>query len=193
MASSSHAVALQSPVRRLDRATYVNMASALRTLTDRRWGSASRHSLHPITQEIVMRRIGAVAFMCAAVLLAGCGSDSGTSPSENNTLSGVFSLQWVNDKALPFSVDDAGDVFTITSDRITFQPDGRFVESIAASVTSGGSTQTATLSSSGTYTYSASTTAVSLVASDGARISGTVLNDTMQLHDGSDTFVFYRQ
>ena len=140
-----------------------------------------------------MRRIRAATYILAAILLASCGSDSGTNPSENNTLSGMFSLQWVNEKALPFSVDDAGDVFTITSDRITFQSDGRFVESIGASVTSGGRTESATLSSSGTYTYSASTTAISLVASDGTRISGTVLNDTMQLHDGADTFVFYRQ
>ena len=140
-----------------------------------------------------MRRIRALTHVAAALLLASCGSDSGTSPSSNATISGAFVLQYVNDKPLPFSVSEAGAVFTITGDRITFQLDGRFVESITVSVTAAGQTETSTVSSSGTYRYSASSTAISILASDGTQIAGTVSSDTMQLHDGSDTFTYYRQ
>lgn len=138
-----------------------------------------------------MRRLRALALVLTTVLLTSCGSDSGTNPTDNS-LSGTFALQWVNDKALPFSIDDAGDVYTITSDRISFQRDGHFAESITVSLTAAGRTETATLSVTGTYAFSASTTAVSLLAADGSQITGTVQADTMQLHDGGDTFVFYR-
>jgi hypothetical protein len=125
-----------------------------------------------------MRRIRTLSYLLAAAVLAGCGSDQGTNPIAD-TPSGVFVLQWVNDKALPFSTGEAGVVYTITSDRITLQQDGRFVES--------------TLPTNGTFVYTASTNAISLLASDGGQIAGTVLNDTMTLHDSGNTFVFYRQ
>jgi hypothetical protein len=139
-----------------------------------------------------MRRIRTLSYLLAAAVLAGCGSDQGTNPIAD-TPSGVFVLQWVNDKALPFSTGEAGVVYTITSDRITLQKDGRFVESTTASLTIDGRTETATLPTNGTFVYTASTNAISLLASDGGQIAGTVLNDTMTLHDSGNTFVFYRQ
>ena len=139
-----------------------------------------------------MRRIRALTYVLAAVLLASCGSDQGTGPTEN-TPTGVFVLQWVNEKPLPFSTDEDGLVYSITSDRITLQKDGRFVQSMTLSMTLDGRTETATLPSSGTFVYTASTNAITLLASDGGQIAGTVLNDTMTLHEGGDTFVFYRQ
>jgi hypothetical protein len=84
-------------------------------------------------------------------------------------------------------------VFTITSDRITLQEDGKFAEVLLVTVTQGGQTTgPAVISSSGTFVYSSSTHAISLLASGGASITGTVLNDTMTLKDDSDTLVFQR-
>jgi hypothetical protein len=139
-----------------------------------------------------MRRIRALSYVLAVALLAGCGSDQGTNPSDD-TPSGVFVLQWVNDKALPFSTDAEGVVYAIASARITLQQDGRFTQSMTASVTLDGRTETATLPTNGTFVYTASTHAITLVASDGGQIAGTVLNDTLTLYDGGDTLVFYRQ
>jgi hypothetical protein len=147
-----------------------------------------------------MRRIHAVSFVLAAVMLAGCGSDKATNPLDQSptTLSGTFALQSVNQKTLPYSFTDpeagSGVVFSLISDRITFQADGKFSEVTLVSVTQGGQTTgPATLPSSGTFVYTSSTRAVSLLAIGGARITGTLVNDTMTLKDDSDTFVFKRE
>ena len=67
---------------------------------------------------------------------------------------------------------------SITSDRITFQPDGRFVESTVVSVTANGRTDTATLPTSGTYVYSATTSEVSLSPPTGRRSAATSVTRT---------------
>lgn len=147
-----------------------------------------------------MRRIHALSSILTAVLLAGCGSDKVASPGDRSptTVSGAFVLQSVNQKALPYSftTDEAGAgvVFAIISDRITLQADGKFAEVMLVTVTQGGQTTgPATIPASGTFVYTSSTHAISLLASGGARISGTVLNDTMTLKDDSDTLVFKRE
>jgi hypothetical protein len=144
-----------------------------------------------------MRRIRALPYVLAAVLLTSCGSDSATNPSET-TLSGVFVLQSVNNKPLPYSYTtiEAGNavVFSLTSDRITLQEDGNFAESMAVTVTQGNQTTgPAIIPSSGTYVYSSSTNAITLRASDGGQISGTVSSNTMALKEDGDTFVYSRQ
>ncbi|HEU4719887.1 MAG TPA: hypothetical protein VFS59_00880 [Gemmatimonadaceae bacterium] len=147
-----------------------------------------------------MRRIREMGYVLAAVVLAGCGSDQATSPAEQGptTVSGVFVLQSVNQKALPYSFaappPDEDVVLAITSDRITLQLDGTFTEVLIMTATVGGATiGPATLSKNGTFSYTPSTRAISLLASGGARITGTVLNDTMTLNDDGDVFVFKRQ
>ena len=146
-----------------------------------------------------MRRIRVVSYILAAVTLASCGSDKLTGPGDQSptTVSGVFALRLVNQTSLPysFSIPDAGSaVFTLTSDRITLQADGKYTEVSLVTVTQGGQTMgPATISSSGTFVYTPSSHAISLLASDGARITGAVLNDTMTLTDDSDTLVFKRE
>lgn len=147
-----------------------------------------------------MRRIREVGYVLAAVLLAGCGSDGVTSPAELDpiTVSGVFVLQSVNQQSLPYSfaapAPDEDVVLAITSDRITLQQDGTFTEVLIMTATAGGETiGPATFSTNGTFSYVSSTRAISLLASGGARITGTVLNDTMTLNDDGDVFVFKRQ
>jgi hypothetical protein len=147
-----------------------------------------------------MRRIRALSYVLAAVVLIGCGSDKVTNTEDQGpaTVSGVFVLQSVNQKALPYSfttTDPYGDVtFTLMSDRITLKQDGTFAEETLVTATQGGQTAgPVTLPSNGTFVYTPSTRAISLLASGGARISGTVLNDTMTLKDEGDTFVFQRQ
>jgi hypothetical protein len=141
-----------------------------------------------------MRRIRAATYVLAAILLTSCGSDSATSPSKDkDTLSGVFKLQWVNGKGLPISAEEAGVVVTLNTDLITFQLNGTFTQSTTMTVTQSGQTiGPASLLLDGTYAYALSTQAVSLRTSDGAQISGTVVNDTMTLQDGAQTFVYYR-
>jgi VCBS repeat-containing protein len=147
-----------------------------------------------------MRRIRAVSFAVAAAMLIGCGSDKATDPGAQapTTVSGVFVLQTVNAKPLPYSFTDpeagSGVVFAITSDQITLRQDGTFAEVMVMTMTQGGQPAgSLTLPSNGTYVYTASTHAISLLASGGARVTGTVSNDTMTLKDDSDTLVFRRQ
>jgi hypothetical protein len=148
----------------------------------------------------VMRRIRVVGYVLAAVLVAGCGSDNATSPAEQGptTVRGVFVLESVNQKSLPYSFaappPDEDVVLAITSDRITLQQDGTFTEVMIMTATFGGETiGPATASTNGTFSYTPSTRAISLLASGGARISGTVLNDTMTLNADGDVFLFKRQ
>jgi hypothetical protein len=133
-------------------------------------------------------------------MLTGCGSDKVAGPEEQGpaTVSGVFTLQTVNQKSLPYSFaspePDDDVLLAITSDRITLNQDGTFSEVMIMTATFGGQTiGPATLTTSGTFAYTASTHAISLLASGGARITGTVLNDTMTLKDDTDTLVFKRQ
>jgi hypothetical protein len=147
-----------------------------------------------------MRRIRAVSYVLAAVMLTSCGSDKATDPGDQSptTVSGVFVLQSVNDKPLPYSFmapEPGSDVvLALTSDRITLQQGGTYAEVMSMTATQGGQTAgPATISSTGTFVYTPSTRAVSLLASGGARITGTVLNDTMTLKDDGDTFVYHRQ
>jgi len=140
-----------------------------------------------------MRRLRTLTYVLAAILLTSCGSDSATNPSDN-TLSGTFVLHYVNDGLLPFSIEDAGVVYTVGGGWIGFQPNGTFDQSKTVTVTQAGtSSGPATFILSGTFVYTASTHAVSLRTSDGEQITGTVVNDTMTLQDGGDTYVFYRQ
>ena len=146
-----------------------------------------------------MRRIRAVSYVLAAVMSIGCGSDKATGPDSQSptTVSGVFVLQSVNAKSLPYSFTDpeaSGVVFAITSDQITLKQDGTFAEVMQVTATEGGQTSgTVTIPSSGTFVYTPSTHAISLLASSGARVTGTVQNDTMTFKDDGDTFVFKRQ
>src|SRR5687768_4974009 len=90
-----------------------------------------------------MRRLFALTYLFATVLLAGCGSDKGTNP-ESNTLDRVYALSSVNGSALPFTFaadeEDPDVVYTLTSDRIAFQQDGKFVETMTVTATEGGVT-----------------------------------------------------
>jgi hypothetical protein len=147
-----------------------------------------------------MRRIRVVSHVLAAVMLTACGSDKVAGPKDQSptTVSGVFVLQSVNQQLLPYSFaapePDEDVLLAITSDRITLHQDGTFSEVMIMTATYGGQTiGPATLTTTGTFAYTASTRAISLLASGGARISGTVLNDTLTLKDESDTFVFKRQ
>ena len=147
-----------------------------------------------------MRRIRAVSQVLAVVMLAGCGSDKVASPEDQSptTVSGVFALQSVNQKPLPYSVvfaDVDGDLtLTITSYKITLQPGGKYAEEIVATARQGGqTTPPTTIPGTGTFVYTSSTHAISLLSSSGDRITGTVLNETMTLTDDTDTLVFRRQ
>ena len=140
-----------------------------------------------------MRRIRALTYVLAAILLTACGSDAGTNPAEE-TLSGTFLLQSVNGNGLPFSTEDEGAVVTLNSASIAFQLNGTFNQSTSTTVTQAGQTLgPASVLLAGTFVYVASTHAVSLRSSDGAQIAGTVLNNTMTLQDDGDTYVFNRQ
>ena len=142
-----------------------------------------------------MRRFRALPYVLAAVLLAACGSDGVTTPEEKKAPTGTFTLQSVNGKSLPYSFttaeDGPGVVFTINSDFIKLELDGKFGETTTVSVTESGQTiGPATLVVSGTFVYTAATNAITLSASGGGQISGTVVSDAMTLKDGSDTYVY---
>ena len=142
-----------------------------------------------------MRRIRALPYLLAALLLTSCGTDSGTNPSEN-PLVGTFILQSVNGNGLPFSTQRVGGVYTLGSSWIAFRLPREFTQSLTVTtVTQSGQTiGPATFLEYGTFLYTASTQAVSLRRSDGIQFVGSVANDTMTLvEDGGGTFVFKRQ
>ena len=143
-----------------------------------------------------MRRILAVLVL-AAMAACGGGSDA-TSPSnttQNKTFTGTYALQTINGKALPYTFNfSTGDYLTIRGFNLTIGSAGSWTATTNEVFSTGGQvTDQPNGSLSGTYSYDASSKAVSITSTDQSIVlSGTVSADlsTLTVSESSDLFVF---
>jgi len=145
-----------------------------------------------------MRRILAVL---ALATLAACGGGSdATSPSnqtQGNSFTGTYVLQTVNGKALPVTFNFAsGDSLRIRGYSITINGSGGWSSMTNEVFSVGGAvTDQPTGGQSGSYTYDASTKAVTIISQDQSTFfTGSVSLDltTLTVSENNDVFVFKR-
>jgi hypothetical protein len=143
-----------------------------------------------------MRRITA---LLGLVILAACGGTDGTSPTQsqtqNKSVTGTYVLQTVNGKPLPYTWTlGGGDYVTLRSYGLTIASGGSWTSTTSLIFTTGGQvTDQPNGGQSGTYTYDASTKAVSLISQDQSSVlSGSVSADlsTLTVSESTDLYVF---
>jgi hypothetical protein len=142
-----------------------------------------------------MRRIAALLLLAT---LASCGGSDSTSPSQNQqtkSFTGTYVLQTVNAKPLPYTFAFSnGDYLTIRANNLTIASGGSWTSSTSTiSSTSGQVSDQPSGGQSGTYTYNASTGAVSIISQDQSTVlSGSVSADlsTLTVTESSDIYVF---
>src|SRR4051794_14186705 len=109
-------------------------------------------------------------FVVFSLVLAACGSDSSTSPTN---VAGTWTLQTINGSSLPFVVSQSGaDKSEILGDVITISGAGTFTESTTIRTTLSGTTTTQSIPDTGTYTVKGSTLTLRS-SGDGSTGSGT--------------------
>lgn len=75
-----------------------------------------------------MHRTIALSYVLATVLLAGCGSDRTTAPTQESFV-GIWNLATVDGRALPYTLAQSTEQkVDVLSDRLCIQPDGNFVQ-----------------------------------------------------------------
>jgi hypothetical protein len=144
-----------------------------------------------------MRRTAALLVFAAAIA---CGGSDATAPSHKTqgpAFSGTYVLQSVNGKALPFTRHFAsGDSLTIRSYSISIGGTGSWTSTTSEVFTTNGQlTDQPNGGQSGSYTYDASTKAVTLISQDQSTLlSGSVSADfsTLTVAENTDLFVFKR-
>jgi hypothetical protein len=137
-----------------------------------------------------MRRLLVTTFALATTLLAGCGSDGSTAPTQAS-LAGSWSLSTINGSPLPFVLQASGPKIEIMSDEFTVSADGTFTESTVARVTDGTTVSTITIPDNGTYTLNG--TAAVFTFSDGSSGTGTVSGNTFTVASGGYSQVYTKR
>jgi len=141
-----------------------------------------------------MRRIPALLVL--ATLLACGGSDATSPPNQTKgaAFSGTYVLQSVNGKSLPYTSYFAGDSLVIRSYSIAIGGSGSWTSTTSELFTTNGVvTDQPNGGQSGSYSYNASTKAVSLISQDQSTyLSGTVSADfsTLTVSESTDLYVF---
>jgi len=142
-----------------------------------------------------MRRISALLLLAT---LAACGGSDSTSPSQNQqgkSFTGTYVLQTVNGKPLSYTFSFAnGNYLTIRAYNLTIGSAGSWTSSTSTvSSTAGQVSDQPNGGQSGTYTYNASTGAVSIISQDQSTVlSGSVSTDltTLTVTESTDIYVF---
>jgi hypothetical protein len=120
--------------------------------------------------------------ICAAVLAAGCGSDS-TAPKAS--IAGTWSLQTINGTPLPFTIQAQGaNKEEVTADIVTLTNDGSFTELASLRFTINGAVTTQSVPDAGRYTLNGTAVVVTF-NSDGTSATGS--------WDGSNTITIADQ
>lgn len=142
-----------------------------------------------------MRRIAAL--LALATLIACGGSDSTAPPgqTQGRTFSGTYVLQSINGMPLPYTFGNlTGDYLTIRSYSVSIGGGGSWTATASTVSSTGGQVlDQPNLSLSGSYTYNASTKAVSLISQDlSLLLNGSVSLDfgTLTVSSNGDTYVF---
>jgi hypothetical protein len=133
------------------------------------------------------------ATLCtAAVLLAGCGSDSGgTTGRQSASPVGTWNLTSANGAPLPFAFFVRGVKYEILSDQYVFLPDGSFTEAYQLRDTDGTIIGLENLTDSGTWKLTG-TAFVITYADNGATASGTFSSNTVTLTQLGALMVYNR-
>lgn len=137
-----------------------------------------------------MRRILVMTFAFATALLAGCGSDASTAPTQAS-LAGVWNLSTINGSPLPYVLQASGPKIELLSDQIVVSANGTFSESTVARATDGGTVSTTTIPDAGTYTLNG--TAATFTFSDGSSGTATVSGNTFTVAAGGYSQVYKKQ
>ena len=137
-----------------------------------------------------MRRILVMTFAFASVLLAGCGSDSSTGPTQAS-LAGTWNLSTINGSPLPFVIQASSPKIELLSDQIVVSANATFSQSTVARVTDGSTVSTTTIADNGTYTLNG--TAAVFTFSDGSTGTGTVSGNTFTVAEGGYSWVYKKQ
>lgn len=144
-----------------------------------------------------MRRILALLVLATAVACGGAEAVTQPSQSQGQAFTGTYVLQTVNGKALPVTWSfNSGDSLTIRSYSIAINGGGSWTSTTSERFTTGRQvTDQPNGGQSGSYTYDASTKAVTLISTDQSTfLSGSVSGDftTLTLAQNTDVFVFKR-
>jgi hypothetical protein len=137
-----------------------------------------------------MRRMLATVCTVATVLLAGCGGDPGTPPTQVS-LAGIWNLQSVNGEPLPYTVQPANPKIEILSDELVLSPSGNFSQSVQARATSSGTITTQNIQDGGTYI--ANGTVAEFTFNDGSTGSGTVDGNTLTVAQVGFSLMYRKQ
>ena len=131
-----------------------------------------------------------MTFAFATALLAGCGSDTATAPTQAS-VAGTWNLSTVNGSPLPFVLQAANPKLELVSDQFVVSANGTFTESTVARVTDGGTVSTTTIPDAGTYTLNG--TAATFTFSDGSSGTATVSGNTFTVASGGYSQVYKKQ
>jgi hypothetical protein len=142
-----------------------------------------------------MRRIAALLLLAT---IAACGGSDSTSPSQNQqgpSFTGTYALQTVNAQPLPYTFSaSSGNYLTIRAYNLTIGAAGSWTSSTSTISSIGGQvSDQPSGGQSGTYTYDASTKAVSIISQDQSTVlSGSLSADlsTLTVTESSDIYVF---
>ena len=123
------------------------------------------------------------ATLCtAAVLLAGCGSDSGgtTNPQSSSPV-GTWNLTTANGAPLPFAFQVGAVKYEVLFDQYVLLPNGRFTEAYQLRDTDGTIVGIENFTDSGSYTVNG--TVLTMTYDDGFPLTGTFSGNTVTVPD----------
>jgi uncharacterized protein YceK len=142
-----------------------------------------------------MRRMLAIAYAVSTVVLAGCGSDGSTDPTQNlggdSALIGTWNLTTVNGAALPLLLQESDPKVELMSDQLVVLGNGKFTRSLLARFTDGSDSSTQTYPDSGTYKMSGSSAIFTFT--DGSGGMATLAGNRMTVSGTGIPFVYQRQ
>ena len=137
-----------------------------------------------------MRRMLVTACSAAIALLAACGSDSGTGPTQASVV-GTWNLTTVNGAPLPFTIQATNPKLEILSDQYVLAANGTFTESFQLRGTDGTTVTTQSFTDAGTYQLNG--TAVTVTYTDGSSLTGTLSGNTVTIAQLGASLVYSRQ
>lgn len=129
-----------------------------------------------------MLRLAAV--ICAVLVTSACSE----STSIGGTTGGSFTLSTVNGSDLPAISTQGGTQTEVTSGSIALNSDHSWASSLTKRTTTGGTSQTTTLTDSGTWTQSNG--AILLTSNTGSATSGTLVGGILTFTSGGAVYVY---
>jgi heat shock protein HslJ len=139
----------------------------------------------------MMRRMHVMTFAIATLLLAGCGSDSSTAPTQAS-VAGTWNLSTINGSPLPFTLQAANPKIEYLNEQLIVSASGTFTQTANARFTINGAVTTQAIADAGTYVLNG--TAVTFrFNSDGSSGTGTVSGNTLTVAEAGFSEVYTKQ